>query len=70
MIETLSVVVMPFDEVGEDFVAVEAEDDCSLRYWREGHWKYFSGECERLGRKPDLRMLVLCETFEVVYQED
>ncbi|MDQ0082777.1 uncharacterized protein YhfF [Variovorax boronicumulans] len=70
VIETLSVVVMPFDEVGEDFVAVEAEGDCSLRYWREGHWKYFSGECERLGRKPDLRMPVLCETFKVVYQED
>ncbi|MGJ7498741.1 ASCH domain-containing protein [Variovorax sp. ZT5P49] len=70
VIETLSVVVMPFDEVGEDFAAVEAEGDGSLRYWREGHWQYFSGECERIGRKPDMRMPVLCETFEVVYQGD
>ena len=38
VIETRSVVVMPFDEVGEDFAAVEAEGDGSLRYWREGHW--------------------------------
>ncbi|HEX7868213.1 MAG TPA: ASCH domain-containing protein [Variovorax sp.] len=69
VIETRSVAVMPFDEVGKDFAAVEAEGDGSLRYWREGHWQYFSGECERIGRKPDMRMPVLCETFEVVYQE-
>lgn len=69
VIETRSVVVLPFDEVGEDFAAIEAEGDSSLRYWREGHWQYFSGECERIGRKPDMRMPVLCETFEVVYQE-
>lgn len=70
IIETHSVTVMPFDEVGEDFAAVEAEGDGSLRYWREGHWQYFSGECARIGRTPDLRMPVLCERFEVVYQED
>ncbi|WP_454909031.1 ASCH domain-containing protein [Variovorax gossypii] len=69
VIETRAVVVMPFEDVGEDFAAVEAEGDGSLRYWREGHWQYFSGECERIGRAPDLRMPVLCETFEVVYQE-
>lgn len=68
VIETRSVVVMPFEEVGEDFAAREGEGDSSLRYWREGHWQYFSGECERIGRTPDLRMPVLCESFEVVYR--
>jgi uncharacterized protein YhfF len=60
---------MPFDEVGEGFAAVEAEGDGSLRYWREGHWAYFSNECERIGKTPDLRMPVLCERFEVIYKE-
>ncbi|SCX45325.1 ASCH domain-containing protein [Variovorax sp. EL159] len=69
VIETRDVVVMPFDEVGEDFATIEAEGDGSLRYWREGHWEYFSGECERIGKKPDLRMPVLCERFEVIYKE-
>ncbi|MFH0129286.1 ASCH domain-containing protein [Variovorax sp. VaC1] len=69
VIETRDIVVMPFDEVGEDFAAIEAEGDGSLRYWREGHWEYFSGECERIGKKPDLRMPVLCERFEVIYKE-
>jgi uncharacterized protein YhfF len=69
VIETRAVVVMPFEEVGADFAAVEAEGDGSLRYWREGHWQYFSGECERIGRRPDLRMPVLCETFEMVWRD-
>ncbi len=70
VIETRSVVVIPFDEVDEAFAAREGEGDSSLRYWREGHWKYFSRECERIGRTPDLRLPVLCESFEVVYRAD
>lgn len=41
----------PFREVGADFAAVEAEGDGSLAYWRHEHWRYFSRECARIGRR-------------------
>jgi hypothetical protein len=34
---------------------------------RDAHWRFFSRECRRIGREPDLRMPVVCEQFEVVY---
>ena len=68
IIETVSVAVLPFEEVGAEFAAVEGEGDGSLEYWRAGHWAYFGRECARLGKKPSARMLVVCESFKVVYR--
>ena len=68
VIETISVAVLPFEEVGAEFAAVEGEGDGSLEYWRAGHWAYFGRECARLGKKPSARMLVVCESFKVVYR--
>lgn len=67
VIETAQVDVIPFEEVSEDFAAIEGEGDRSLRYWRDVHWSYFSRECQSLGKEPSLRMPVVCERFEVVY---
>jgi uncharacterized protein YhfF len=68
IIETQRVDIVPFDEVSENFAAVEGEGDGSLRYWREAHWAYFGRECARIGRTPDHRMPVACERFEVVFR--
>lgn len=68
VIETRSVEVLPFDQVGEVFAATEGEGDASLDYWRAAHRAYFTRECERAGRSFDESMLVACECFEVVYQ--
>jgi len=70
IIETVSVAVLPFEEVGAEFAAIEGEGDASLEYWRAGHWAYFGRECTRLGKKPSARMLVVCESFKVVYPLD
>ena len=67
IIETKTVEVVPFEAVSAEFAAIEGEGDGSLRYWREGHWQYFSRECARIGREPSQRMPVLCECFDLVF---
>jgi uncharacterized protein YhfF len=67
VIETTRVDIHPYDEVDEAFAAAEGEGDRSLRYWREAHWQFFSRECQRIGRTPDMRMPVVCERFDVVH---
>lgn len=61
-----SVQVIAYGEVTAEYAAIEGEGDGSLAYWREAHWAFFSRECQRLGRKPDESMLVVCGVFEVL----
>lgn len=68
VIETTQVDVMPFNEVGAEFAAVEGEGDGSLAYWQRGHTTFFSRECARNGRTFTSNMLVSCERFNVVFQ--
>lgn len=63
---TTSVQVIPYAEVSAEYAAIEGEGDGSLVFWREAHWAFFSRECQRLGRKPDESMLVVCGVFEVL----
>lgn len=58
--------IVPFNEVTAEYAAIEGEGDGSLEYWREGHWEFFSRECQRIGREPDERMPVVCSVFEVL----
>ena len=67
VIQSTHVEIVPFDSVSESFAATEGEGDKTLGYWRETHWQYFSRECQRIGREPNLHMSVVCETFKVVY---
>ena len=67
VIETTGVEIHPYDEVDAAFAAAEGEGDGSLRYWREAHWKFFSRECQRIGRTPEMNMPVVCERFDVVH---
>lgn len=67
VIETRTVQVVPMDEVGAEFAAIEGEGDGSLAWWRDAHRRYFERECQRAGRPFDEKMLLACETFEVVF---
>jgi uncharacterized protein YhfF len=58
--------VLPFDEVGAEYAAIEGEGDGSLTHWRAVHQDYFDRECARIGRGPDAAMPVVCSVFEVV----
>lgn len=68
VIETAAVAVLPFEQVGPEFAAIEGEGDGSLEYWRSGHWAYFGRECARIGKEPSASMLVVCESFRVIYR--
>lgn len=62
----VSVEQMPYSEVSAEYAAIEGEGDGSLAYWREGHWAFFSRECERIGREPSESMPVVCSVFELL----
>jgi uncharacterized protein YhfF len=68
IIETVSIEIMPFSEVGAEFAATEGEGDGSLAYWQRVHTEFFGRECERLGREFTPGAPVICERFEVVYR--
>lgn len=61
------IVVLPFDQVDEDFAFEEGEGDGSLDYWRAAHWAFFSRYCATIGREPDMEMPVICKRFEVLF---
>jgi uncharacterized protein YhfF len=67
IIETLSVDIVPFNEVSAEFAALEGEGDGSLPSWRHHHRQYFTRECERASRQFTEGMLIACERFKVVY---
>lgn len=67
VIQSTHVEIVPFDSVSDSFAASEGEGDKTLRYWREAHWRFFSRECQRIGREPNPQMPVVCEQFTVVY---
>ena len=68
VIETSSVAVLPFEEVGPEFAATEGEGDGSLESWRSGHWAYFGRECTRIGKMPSASMPIVCECFKVIFR--
>lgn len=68
IIETMRVDIVPFSGVGAEFAATEGEGDGSLQYWRRAHEAFFGRECERIGRRPEPDMPVVCERFEVVFK--
>jgi len=66
VIETLSVVILPFNEVSEQFAFEEGEGDRSIAYWRMAHENYFRRNHFE-NREFDEMMLVVCERFKVVH---
>jgi len=51
---------------GAEYAAVEGEGDGSLAFWRDGHWRFFTRECRRIGREPSADMPVVCARFELL----
>lgn len=68
VIKTTAIDVIPFEEVTEAFARKEGEGDLSLRYWQEGHESFFSEELKEYDKNFNQQMLVVCESFEVVYK--
>lgn len=68
VIETESVQIVAFNEVSAEFAAAEGEGDGSLAFWREAHTRYFTRECNRIGRVFVEDMPVACERFRLAYR--
>ncbi len=68
LIETVELRQRAYEDVDAVFAAEEGEDDRSLQSWREGHWRYFTRECQTLGRTFTPQAPVLCERFRLVWR--
>ncbi|SHK72586.1 ASCH domain-containing protein [Chryseobacterium polytrichastri] len=69
IIQTTTLSIIPFDEVGEQFAFDGGEGDRSLEGWREMYWEYIQSECERIQKIPTMKTPMVCEYFKVVYNE-
>lgn len=69
VIRTTEIRHLPFKDVDAAFAFDEGEDDRTLESWRRGHWKYFTGEAERLGFAFDENSIVCCERFRLLFPE-
>ena len=67
IIQVEKVEVLPFGDITEEHAIIEGEGDKSLKYWREGHQKFFSQEAEELGIEFNEEIEVVFETFKVVF---
>lgn len=70
IIETTHVDIVPFNEVTEEFAAIEGEGDGSLAHWRRVHDEFYREECGRIGRDFREDMPAVCEQFRVVYRPE
>ncbi|KZN55821.1 ASCH domain-containing protein [Pseudoalteromonas luteoviolacea] len=68
IIKTVSVDIVPFDEVDATYAFLEGEGDKSLDYWRRVHWDYYHRELADTDFSPTKSMPIICEEFKVVYQ--
>jgi uncharacterized protein YhfF len=67
VLQTTEVMIMPFNEVTEEFARAEGEGDLSLDYWREVHREFFTDGLKEFNRDFEESMLVVCEVFELVH---
>jgi len=69
VIETTSVVVLPFCEITFELCSREGEDD-TLESWQRGHRRFFTQDGKALGYEFREDMPVIFEDFEVVYRAE
>ncbi len=68
IVEINSVEKCKYSDVSTEFAFLEGEGDRSLEWWRKAHWYFFAKECEELNIEPCEEMMLVLETFRVVYQ--
>ncbi len=70
VIENISVRIIPFNKVSEEFAYKEGEGDRTLSYWRKVHRDFFTKELEKYSKEFNEDMLVVLEEFKVVYKRE
>nr|WP_315032569.1 ASCH domain-containing protein [uncultured Chryseobacterium sp.] len=69
IIQTLTISIVPFEDVNEQFAFDCGEGDRTLVSWRTMYWEYILSECQRINRTPTPKIPLVCEYFKVVYDE-
>ena len=70
VIRTVRLETRPFRQVDAQFAWDEGEGDRTLTDWMDGHRRYFTRECERLGCAFSEDAAVMLERFELLYPID
>lgn len=68
LIETISVSIVPFDEVSEEHAQSEGEGERTLSAWRDIHERFWRDYSEN-PRAFEPNMPVVCERFRVLYSQ-
>jgi len=68
IIETTDVTIKPFNIVDKIFAGTEGEGDGSLYFWKKVHSEFFTKELKTYGLEFTEDVLVVCESFKVVYK--
>tara|TARA_R110002167_G_scaffold108803_9_gene277733 strand:- start:6131 stop:6589 length:459 start_codon:yes stop_codon:yes gene_type:complete len=66
IVKTTAMQLKPFFSIDENFA--KAEGDQSLDQWKQTHWEYYTEELQSFGRVPRDSMIVVCQTFEKVFE--
>ncbi|MFT6167367.1 MAG: hypothetical protein ACJAV5_001757 [Vicingaceae bacterium] len=70
IVEVVKVEQIPFNKITEEYAAIEGEGDKSLKYWKDTHWAYYTGEMDEFDEKPTEDMLIVCEQFKTIFTVD
>ena len=68
IIETTEITVKPLNQVDEQFAFDEGEGDCTLKWWKEAHERFFRRLCTKMGWNFSDDLLVVFERFKVIYR--
>jgi len=67
VVETTWLEVVPLEKIDAGFAIAYGEWGSTLAEWQQNAWRYYSAQCQQLGREPTLQMPLVCERFRVVY---
>ena len=70
IVEVVKVEQTPFNQITDEYAAIEGEGGKSLEYWKKVHWDYYSLEMEEFGEKPTEDMMIVCEQFKTIFTVD
>ncbi len=69
IIRTTSVKLVPYFAIREEHARLEGVGDKSLAYWQKVHWEHFTRELAKFDKTPKESMIVVFETFEMLYKK-
>lgn len=68
VIETIKVDTIPFNQVLIAYAELDMGTTVEpLKKWQKAHWDFFASVLKEFGEKPTEEMLVVCETFEIIW---